>query len=156
LNSKGSAVCVVWGIRFKKGVAGMKKVKVALLAAGLVVVGGLFYYAVLDPLEGVGEGTPQPAKEERSHGADLSEPSELRELPSGSTAKRHAIAISGCVIVSQNGRSMRYREKCEACGKVMSGSVSRAIPPPHSKSMSGFRCPKCRQRQSVVIQGGSR
>ena len=66
---------------------------------------------------------------------------------------KHAIALTGCVIVDQDGRMMQYRKKCESCGETQPGTTSCAIPGKYSKKTSSFRCYKCKNRQKVVIQG---
>jgi hypothetical protein len=62
-----------------------------------------------------------------------------------------AVALCGAVIVSQDGRRMVYRKKCESCGHVEPGTTSGSIP--SGTLRSSFYCSKCRTRQEISIQG---
>jgi WD40 repeat protein len=62
-----------------------------------------------------------------------------------------AVALCGAVIVSQDGRRMVYRKKCDACGHVEPGTTSSSIPT--GTLSSSFYCSKCRTRQEISIQG---
>ena len=66
---------------------------------------------------------------------------------------KQAVALTGCVIVDQDGRTMKYRKKCESCGEIQPGTTTSAIPGKYSKRNSSFRCYKCKNRQKVAIQG---
>lgn len=65
--------------------------------------------------------------------------------------KRRAMAISGAVIVSQDGERVRFKKKCVRCGfedscksvlRIMSGINNQV-----------FFCPKCRKQVAVSIRG---
>jgi hypothetical protein len=60
-------------------------------------------------------------------------------------------AISGAVIVGQEGDTVKYQKKCEACGKVDS------VTQPWTSSSGGtlstsFYCPKCKKLQKLAIK----
>lgn len=64
-----------------------------------------------------------------------------------------ASVLSGAVLVSDNGSSARYKEKCESCGHVGSSTKNmNSSGSGHSTFSSSFVCPKCRNRQEVKIQ----
>jgi hypothetical protein len=63
-----------------------------------------------------------------------------------------ASALSGAVIVSQDGTRMVYRKKCESCGHVEPGTTSGSVP--SGTLRTSFVCSKCRSRQEIEIQGG--
>lgn len=64
-----------------------------------------------------------------------------------------AVALSGAVIVHDDGRMLSYRKKCESCGNVDSGTVRTTPPSNGNISSSSYFCSKCRQQNQVRIQG---
>jgi len=61
-----------------------------------------------------------------------------------------ATAISGAIIVSQDGTRAKYRMVCKPCGHQDSSCQSLTIT---NKSFKrNFFCPKCRKRRDVAIQ----
>jgi hypothetical protein len=75
-------------------------------------------------------------------------PVRLRQIEA---KKGRATAVRGVIIVSQDGRDVRYRKKCTKCGQEDS-STSR-MPIRHGTTRMGFFCPKCRKLMQVEIQG---
>lgn len=64
-------------------------------------------------------------------------------------------AIQGAVIVKKDGLRISYKQKCEKCGNVSSGTTTMTAPSTSSsKSSSSFRCSKCGNQQKIEIQGG--
>jgi len=64
-----------------------------------------------------------------------------------------AVALSGAVIIQQQGSSLKYKKKCEKCGWVDNSTVSTSSPSKNSTSTTYFTCPKCRNNQKIMIQG---
>jgi len=65
--------------------------------------------------------------------------------------KRQALAVTGAVLISQDGVTVYYRKKCSQCGcedrcrssMIISTGVSR----------NTFYCPKCRKNREVLVRG---
>ena len=64
-----------------------------------------------------------------------------------------AAALSGAVVVKQDGKRVTYKKKCESCGTVAPGSTTTTVSP-NSTLRSSFRCTKCKTNQKIAIQGG--
>lgn len=65
-----------------------------------------------------------------------------------------AIALKGAIIIAEKGTTMVYKRKCEKCGWIDTSTVQATAPSSrNAKTSSSFSCPKCRNRQSVEIQG---
>jgi hypothetical protein len=62
-----------------------------------------------------------------------------------------ACALTGAVIVNQNGTTVAYRKKCEACGHVEQGTSNMQIP--RGILSSSFFCSRCQRHQKIQIQG---
>jgi hypothetical protein len=57
----------------------------------------------------------------------------------------------GAVILSQDGKTVKYRGKCTTCGRE--DSSWKSIPIPRGTVRAGFFCAKCRKRRDVEIHG---
>lgn len=65
-----------------------------------------------------------------------------------------AVALSGAVLLGDDGRMIRYQKKCERCGHLDPGSTLTQAPRGSSVTLtSGFMCPKCRSHNEVRIRG---
>ena len=63
------------------------------------------------------------------------------------------VAVQGAVIVRQDGTaSFTYCKKCEACGYIESNTRINSGGTGPSKLTSSFYCPKCHNRQDIVIE----
>jgi hypothetical protein len=69
----------------------------------------------------------------------------------GPKRKARALAISGAVIVSQDGETAFYRKKCPKCGHEETGRSRTPIR--NGTIRVSYFCPKCRKVQQAVIQG---
>lgn len=64
-------------------------------------------------------------------------------------------ALQGAVIVKKDGLRISYKQKCEKCGNLNSGTITTtASSSSSSKSSTSFRCSKCGNQQKCEIQGG--
>lgn len=67
-----------------------------------------------------------------------------------------AVALSGAIIIKQEGTRIIYKKKCEKCGTVQSGSNTTSVSKSSSSTLtSSFRCIKCGNNQRIAIQGGT-
>jgi hypothetical protein len=90
-------------------------------------------------------------------GADVTVAAPVEETPkesydrghSKSGSKATAIAGQGAIIVSQDGKTVRFRMKCTACRYEDSSWQSTAIV--RGTFRKSFYCPKCRKSCSVQI-----
>jgi phage terminase large subunit GpA-like protein len=65
-----------------------------------------------------------------------------------------AIALTGAVLLGDDGRTMRYQQRCENCGTLQPGTISMQVPQgSHTTAQSSFNCVKCRSRNEVRIRG---
>ncbi len=64
-----------------------------------------------------------------------------------------ATAISGAVIVEQDGRRMKYRQKCEKFGHVATTVIQIGAPMGSNKLTTTFKCSTCGNQQRVEIAG---
>jgi hypothetical protein len=62
-----------------------------------------------------------------------------------------ASAGAGAVILSQDGKNVKYRGKCSTCGREDTSWKSAAIP--RGTVRSSFFCTKCRKRRDIEIHG---
>jgi hypothetical protein len=62
-----------------------------------------------------------------------------------------ATAGAGAVILSQDGKTVKYRGKCTTCGREDTSWKSIAIP--RGTARASFFCAKCRKRRDVEIYG---
>ena len=60
------------------------------------------------------------------------------------------VAVSGCIILEQDGRMFKYQKKCESCGNVLPGATSTSVGV--GESHSSFFCSKCKNTQKVIIK----
>jgi uncharacterized protein DUF4339 len=65
--------------------------------------------------------------------------------------KRRAVAVSGAVLVSQDGVMVRYRKKCFKCGQEDGTTNSMAIG--IGVTRVGFFCRTCKKMRDAQIQG---
>ena len=65
--------------------------------------------------------------------------------------KRHAIAVTGAVLVSQDGVTVYYRKKCSQCGFEDACRSSMRIG--QGLARNHFFCPKCRKKREVQLRG---
>lgn len=64
-----------------------------------------------------------------------------------------ATAISGAIIAEQDGRRMKYRQKCEKCGHVATTVIQIGAPTGSNKLTTTFNCSTCANQQRVEIAG---
>lgn len=57
----------------------------------------------------------------------------------------------GAIILSQDGKTVKYKGKCTVCGRE--DSSYKSIPIPRGTARAGFFCSKCRKRRDVEIHG---
>jgi len=74
--------------------------------------------------------------------------------PQHQARKAVAFALSGAVIVSQDGTTVQYRKKCPKCGHEPS-SKSR-MPIRNGLTRVNFFCPICKKLQNAEIRGAVR
>jgi len=108
----------------------------------------------LSPLVHVAPAQADPAQSGSSDPLqfvhDMAPPVNPPQAPKRMTT---AVALSGAVILQQDGGSMVYKKKCEGCGSVQPGSTSSALPSRGSTRNSSFICTKCKRTQKVSITG---
>lgn len=71
--------------------------------------------------------------------------------PAPVVRKARAIAGKGCVIVGQDGKTVKFRGKCITCGYEAAGYQSMNIP--RGAHRTTFFCNKCRKVKDVELQG---
>ena len=65
-----------------------------------------------------------------------------------------AIALSGAILIKEDGRMMTYEKKCDRCGALQPGSTYTQSPTGSSTTLqSSFRCFKCGSQVQVRIRG---
>jgi hypothetical protein len=64
---------------------------------------------------------------------------------------KKATAVSGAVVVSQDGKYVRFRKKCTACQHEDSSWGTMAILPGTMRTT--FYCPNCRKSREVLLRG---
>ena len=101
-------------------------------------------------LSSIEEQTPEPSPALTDAAGDepQSPAADSKKKP---PAKARATAVSGAVIVSQDGAFVKYRKKCTHCG--CEDSSTRGMPIRVGATRDTFFCPKCRKKREVVIQG---
>ena len=62
-----------------------------------------------------------------------------------------ASAGKGAVLLSQDGKTVKYKGKCTVCGHE--DASYKSIPIPRGTTRLGFFCTKCRKRRDVEIHG---
>jgi hypothetical protein len=87
---------------------------------------------------------------------DSPEPAAVAEalpaiVPAPAKKTGRAVAGKGAVLVGQDGATVKYRGKCETCGREDASWKSIAIP--RGTTRASFFCPKCRKRRDVEIHG---
>lgn len=69
------------------------------------------------------------------------------------TKMGQAVAVSGAVIVSQDGTRCYFQHKCENCGYVEPGRNGISTPSRGSSTGTIKHCTKCKGKYEVKIQG---
>jgi hypothetical protein len=114
--------------------------------------------AATESADGVGE-PPQTSEAEES--APESAPADARASeggeqtdaappPSYSERPKRVIQATGAIILSQDGKNVRFRKKCVKCGQDDRSRTTMPIRP--GTMRVGFYCPKCKKLQTVLIQ----
>jgi hypothetical protein len=86
-----------------------------------------------------GQGAaPSPAKAERPR-------------PQQPPNKRRVLGVKGGTLMGQDGTTVRFRKKCQKCGREDTSVTSMQIPPGFVRV--NFFCPKCRKSQQVEVHG---
>jgi hypothetical protein len=94
------------------------------------------------------EGGPAPAG---SAGAAPA-PAKADRPPTQQPAnKRRVLGVKGGSLISQDGTTVRFRKRCQVCGRDEPGVTSMAIPPGYLRV--NFFCPKCKKAQQVEVHG---
>lgn len=61
---------------------------------------------------------------------------------------------TGAVIVFDDGKTLKWRDKCEACGNVSSIIHVSSSPSPGTQVHRGmYRCDRCGQSSQITIYG---
>jgi hypothetical protein len=71
--------------------------------------------------------------------------------PPEQARKRRAVALSGAIILSQDGYHVQYRKKCTTCGHEEASRSTMLIS--NGSTRAHFFCPKCRKPRQVEIKG---
>jgi hypothetical protein len=80
------------------------------------------------------------------------EPVPKTPVPAPAAAKSgRATAGKGALILSQDGKTVKFKGKCTTCGREETSYKS--IPIPRGTTRAGFFCTKCRKRRDVEIHG---
>jgi len=111
----------------------------------------LTIFLVLSLVAGCRDSSTNSQESAEKNSGGVNEATSPPEKAPGKT--KQAVALTGCVIIEQDGRIMKYRKKCENCGAIQPGTTTSAIPGKYSKKTSSFTCYKCKKRQKLVIQG---
>ncbi len=91
---------------------------------------------------------PSPASGNRLLSASKAPPS------SASQPKKHlrrAVAVSGAIIMGQDGTTVKFRKKCTKCGYEDSARSTLIIGVGQMRTQ--FFCRKCRKQREVTLQG---
>jgi hypothetical protein len=95
----------------------------------------------------------EPAPDTVSTDEDAKEDSaeiEAKRTLSYSERPKRVVQTSGAIILSQDGKDVRFRKKCIKCGQEDRSRTTMPIRP--GTTRVGFYCPKCRKLQPVLIQ----
>lgn len=65
----------------------------------------------------------------------------------------NAVALSGAVIVSDDGSRIVYKGKCENCGSVSTSTVNTSSVRKGQTYTSTYHCHKCKNAQRIQIKG---
>jgi hypothetical protein len=74
-----------------------------------------------------------------------------RPPPQQHANKRRVLGVKGGALISQDGTTVRFRKKCQFCGRDDPGVTSLAIPPGFLRV--NFFCPKCKKAQQIEVHG---
>ncbi len=69
------------------------------------------------------------------------------------TTMAQAVALSGAVIISQEGSRLVYKGKCEKCGSISNSEVSTHSVSKGQTYGSTYHCHKCKNAQRIQIKG---
>lgn len=148
---------------FKKFGAGAAKVAggaavVVGGAAALLAVGGLAVLcgaAAVASVAGGGEttggGLPDSSGGTPHRGPEL--PSGQQQLSGSPGKQKQAVAVTGAVIVRQEGGLCYYQFVCPHCGYHDATTTSLQIPGPGTYYSSSRHCFRCKEQYPVRIQG---
>jgi hypothetical protein len=64
-----------------------------------------------------------------------------------------AVALAGAVIVESKGAMIRWKKKCEGCGWFDGSTANQTAPSRNATASSSFSCPRCKNHQTIKIQG---
>jgi hypothetical protein len=79
-------------------------------------------------------------------------PPTKKYVPVISTKKKgRATAVTGAVIIGQDGEFVQYKKKCVLCG--LEDATRNRMPIRNGVTRENFYCPKCRKMGTVAIQG---
>ena len=62
---------------------------------------------------------------------------------------QNAVAISGAVVIKDDGKKVTYLNKCDNCGKT--GTKHTTIIYPGGKHKTSFKCNKCKNKNKTEI-----
>lgn len=62
---------------------------------------------------------------------------------------QNAVAISGAIVIKDDGKHITYLDKCDACNKT--GSRHNTTIYPGGKHRTSFKCSKCKNKNVVEI-----
>jgi hypothetical protein len=85
----------------------------------------------------------------------ISQKTSSASLPPPAMREKQAVALSGAVIVNYDGSGgMSFQNKCDACGRITTGTITMSVPSRGSfKSSGSFNCDNCKHRNAVKFQG---
>jgi hypothetical protein len=101
-----------------------------------------------EPLQQETQGEDSPGPPKPNEPAAYVSPPTIQSPP---TRPARASAGKGAVIVSQDGKNVRYRGKCTTCGHEDTSWKTMAIP--RGTTRATFYCTKCRKRRDIEING---
>ncbi|HEX3150630.1 MAG TPA: DUF4339 domain-containing protein [Gemmataceae bacterium] len=71
--------------------------------------------------------------------------------PEAETKPGRAVAGKATSIIGQDGKTVKFRMKCDLCGR--DDASFKTIPIPHGTARASFYCKKCRKRRDGEIHG---
>ena len=63
-----------------------------------------------------------------------------------------AVGLTGCVVVEDRGKIIKYQKKCDFCGYLVPGATMTGIGVKGGRMSTSFRCPKCGKMVQVLLQ----
>ena len=64
-----------------------------------------------------------------------------------------AIALTGAIVESENGRTMTYLKRCTYCGDVPNSGTTTSIPSIGNTLVTSASCNNCRRTFEIKIKG---